>query len=864
MKFSDSLDREREPVFSGPGSGGIKMGRYKEMVLLAALISWAVWIFAHSDGNVNAWILTLRDLSKPPSGQEVVTNPILPFRLPLALLHHALILAAGVLIAFGFANAGATVLRLFILSEMRDQERVAIGVLLGFIVIGAGYFGLALTGLFYPALLFVGLGAALVIPGIRRRWRDPRPSIRMDAKMGWLVFASIPGLFAFIAAFLPDSHGDVFLNHLCVPEQLLRVHRFSSENISIVYQYPHTAEFIYALGVFTGEDAVVHLIQLAPFLAAVMLIAGWSARQVGGTAGWITVGLIASFGLVDQMMIVAKNDLAAAAYPVAGAVCITRGLFSPSRVWLVMGMLLLGCGAAVKVNNFAFLGLGVAGVVLTAVLRRRSRLHGFWLWAGGLALLPFLPWLVKTWLMTGDPVWPLLAKYLPGAFWDAESGELVSQFRHRWAVASGPLVLPVAFVRVLIAHQPAVACALPLIVAGLWGADREFRWMTGFLAVSFIVLWGAFPLDDMRFALPLFVLLSACTAAVAVRWGATLGSWTRRGALLTGMAAGWLPLGMLLTVSLESRLSLAYLSGAIGREEYLAVRLTTYWQARKALMATPDLGRLAGLQTSRSYLFPGRFLQEWMIYHSWSWTFSRDSATAEEVARKFRQLGCRHLIYDFMIDYAPDPVTDPFKWNDRMQVVWKDFVGRYLEVSSPPETVDDRNGGYCVYRVRRRPLARPPASLPYLPGIRSLYGTVTRNALTGDVKGWLVSALLLQRRFPDVDFVNDLVGKGYADAERWRESYEFYRPGVTHGTLGAENYWGLTKAAIMLGRWKEARHLIGMAKKYYPLTKAEARDPQGRSVDLEALIDTMIQAEKTGSPPPAKMQPGNRQVIGPS
>jgi len=844
------------------GAGGFPGKRLGKIAFLAVLVSWSAWCLAHSGGNVDAWRILARILIHPSAGPVVVTRPILPFRLPLALLHHALLLAAGLVIAGGLVGAGLPIRRFFLSLPLPAWERAALSLLLGFFLLGTWYYGLALTGIFYPGLLFASLAGTLVMPGIRELWRDLKPSIRIDGRLGWLVMASVPGLFAFLAMFLPDSNSDAFFYHLAVPQQLLRVHKFSWENVTVVYQYPLTTEYVYALAVSVGEDALAHLIQLVPFLAAVALAAGWSVRQSGPAAGWIAVGVVASFGQAGQMMVVAKNDLAAAAYPVAGAVCITRGLFTPSRAWLGTGMLMLGCGAAVKFNNFAFWGLGIAGVAAVAVLRRR-RLNGFWLRAGALTLLPFLPWLVKTWLMTGDPVWPLLAKYLPGVLWDRESGELMDQIRHRWVSGSGLLDLPAAFFRVLVSHQPAIACSLPLLVLGLWGACGEFGWMAGFLAAGFAVLWGAFPLADMRYAFPLFILLSAWAAVVAVRRGAAWWKWTRRGVLLAGTAAGWLPLGSLLTASLDPRLSVAHLAGAIDRDEYLSVRLTTYWQARKALGATRDLGRLAGLQATRFYLLPGRFMQEWMIYHSWSWTFSRDSATAEDVARKFRQLGCRHLVYDFMMEYTPDRDPDPFVWSDRMQLVWKDFVGRYLEVVAAPVTVDDKNGGYCVYRVRKLPLSHPPASLPYLPGIRSLYGDVTRHALAGDVKGWLDSALLLQRRFPDVDFVNDLVGKGYEDAGRWREAYVFYRPGVAHGTLGAVNYWGQTRTAIMLGKWKEARNLIGMAKEYYPLTKAEALDPRGRSVDLEVLIDSMIQAEKSGSPPPAKVQPGSRQVTSP-
>jgi len=828
----------------------------KKPVFLAVWAAWAVFCCTLIGGHLGSWHTVLSLMTRHASVQSFAIHPILPFGLPLAVAHHALLLAAGAVIALGFANAGLSASRLIILPGVTGSERAAIGVLLGFTMIGTWYYGLALAGLFYPVLLFASIGGTLALPGIRRLFRGLTPFARVDAKLGWLVFASAPGLVALLAALLPDTNGDAFLYHLAIPEQMLKAHRFSSENICLTHQYPLTAEYAYSLAVSLGRDALAHLIQLAPFIAAVTLAAAWSVRQSGKAAGWITAGAVASFGLAGQMMIVAKNDLAAAAYPIAGAVCVARGLFPPSRAWLGLGMLLLGSGAAVKFNDFVFLGLGGVGIAATAVMARRPLLLGFRYWACGLALLPFLPWLVKTWLMTGDPVWPLLSSRLPGALWDAESGDLMEQLRRRWTEGNGPLHFPVVFIRALAGHQPAIACALPLLAAGALRAGAEFNWMLGFLAAGFVALWIASPVPDMRYALPLFVLLSASLAAGVVRRGAAWGPWTRRGALLAGTAGGLLPLGSLLTGCLEPHVSLAYLAGAISREEYLSERLTTYWQARSALAAIPGLDRLAGMQWTRSYLLPGRFMNETGIDTPWSWKFSRDSTTAREVARKFRQLGCRYILYNFMADCAPDPVKDPFRWNNRMLATWKDFVGRHLELAAVTETVDLKNGGFCLYRVRRVPLRRPPAYLPYLPGIRSLYRNVTSHALSGDMTGWLASARLLRKRLPDVDFAGDLVAKGYEATGKWREALECYRPGAAHGTLGGDNYFGMARCAVMLERWEEARFCIGMVKKHYPLTRTEARDQQGRIVDLGSLIDSMIAAKKTGAPSPAYFDRG--------
>jgi len=332
-----------------------------------------------------------------------------------AIPRHAALLGLAAVLACGLLNAGAVGQRLLPLPVARVWERRAIQLLLGFALLGAWYFGLALAGLFTAPVVLVSFVGVLVLRGPLTWWRELRSwrPAWPAAKAGWVWLGCTPVLLVLVLMLVPDTEVDVYAYHLAAPEKFLRLHKFSAEGISMLFHTsPMTAELVYALAVVLRLDALPHFIQALPFLAALALLVGWCARTGGHAAGWLTLVGVATFALVEMQLVIAKNDLAAAAYPLAGAVCLARGLFGGSGGWVLISAVLFGCGAAVKLNGFALLGLAFVGLVGGRVGRghRGVRLPLVWL---GLAVVPILPWLLKSWAMCGDPVWPFLSTSPP-------------------------------------------------------------------------------------------------------------------------------------------------------------------------------------------------------------------------------------------------------------------------------------------------------------------------------------------------------------------------------------------------------------------------------------------------------------------
>jgi len=299
---------------------------------------------------------------------------------------------------------------------------------LGLGILGQALFALALFGLLRtPALAALTLGcAALVVPrlirDVRASWTPsiPSPQGRLrGAAAGLLAYAAFQ---AVIRAAAPPTDWDARAYHLPLAELTLRAGALVQPAWMIHSRWPHLTEALYTLPLTAagnGAAALVHAGAAGLLLAGVFLA---GRRAAGPAAGWTAALLLAGQPVLLREAGQARADLACALFAFAAAVALARAHGKGSeRLLLTAGLLAGFCGAA-KLTGLAT----IAGGVLFLVMRDR-RARPALVFLGG-ALLVVGPWLARTWLQTGDPVWPfagadasaaaLAARYLRSNRWD--------------------------------------------------------------------------------------------------------------------------------------------------------------------------------------------------------------------------------------------------------------------------------------------------------------------------------------------------------------------------------------------------------------------------------------------------------------
>lgn len=742
----------------------------------------------------------------------------------LAPARHLALLALAALFAGSFAGLGGPA-RVLLAGRLKlSRDRRALDLLAGFALLGAAHLGLALTGLFVPWLTWVLPAAGLALPGARRLAGAVVRGVRgvsWPARRGPLALAALPVLPALLVMLVPDGHVDTWSYHFLIPDQMFRARKYVMDGAPVAFGFPLTAELVYAPAIAAGLDALPHWLQLAPYLAAALQLAWWAEGIGGPGAGWLAGAACFTFGHVQQMMGAGKNDLAAAAYAMAGALALARALHR-ERGWLAPAALLFGCGAAVKSSGQALAGLAFAALALSA--RRGTLIR----WTA-LAAIPALPWLVRSWLWWGDPLWPVLSGLLPGALWGPEDAVSVWIVRGRRSVAEALAGAGPDLVGTLVAHQPALALGVPLVVAGVAMLRGAERWLLGFAMGAMILLAALMPAQWIRLAIPAFGLLAASAAIGAVRRSAGWPAWSR-GALLWGAGlACWAPTGEYLANWTAPALTLPALAGALTGREYFARRMTTLDDVRAGLARHPPGGRVIGLGEIRFYRLPARFHSVRNYGSTWAWEWSRDCATAERIRVRCRQSGVRTVLYNFVTEGFPHHAAEPYDWTDRQIAVWRTFVERWLELGPPPARLDHANGGFVLYRVRDVPAAASPPWLPYLPGLESLYYTMLAPH---DDRVRFERALKVVRRVPDVDWVRTRVSIGPYNARDYETAWLWLETGLRHGTVDDGLWWNGGITALRTRRLAEAERAFRRVVELQP----ELRDAAQRMADRIRLV----------------------------
>jgi hypothetical protein len=344
---------------------------------------------------------------------EPVALAVLPLILgavyaPLATLVTLWIVAA-------MAASGKTVLRWSGL----DAEP-GLSILTGFGLLSCLLFVLGVTGQFrWP--WFLALLAALSVMGwrgaldtlsdLRRYFAAWSGNEEMKTiQVGVAVFAAfILEVMACMSWLTPLWSGDPLRFHLALVRSFLWSHSLSTPSAIYYGFFPQGFEVIATLGYALGGQYAAQAVNLLFF--ALVLMLGYSlARACGIDRSWAVAGVVvgASVPFLHWSGVTFKNDLALAAYELGALLCYFRWREHSKFQWIVLGTFFTAMSFGVKYVA-VFGALPIFCLYGYAVWQTKRRV----LAAAALCavMLCFgLFWPARTYLSTGNPVYPMRAK----------------------------------------------------------------------------------------------------------------------------------------------------------------------------------------------------------------------------------------------------------------------------------------------------------------------------------------------------------------------------------------------------------------------------------------------------------------------
>ncbi len=402
-----------------------------------------------------------------------------------------------------------------------------------------GMVGLLYTWLFAVLLLPCALGGMWLLArsGIVRAARDwlAWKHVGWFRVMAYLLLALSFGSVLWIwltHALMPPHEWDEVAYHLTLAKLYVDAHRIIYVPFIVHSNWPMNSEMLFSIALLFGSDLAPHLLILSTALLAAwgLLIVG--RRWFDDRVGIVAAALFLAVPLVKRLAGTGLIDVAMGMYVLAALVVFEHWRTSQRRTWLVLCGVLCGFAAGSKIMGGAFpllFGLLVLAVVLRQRPHNFKAALGYGTLFGATGLLVVGPWYLRSWLFTGNPIYPFAFSIFGGRNWDALGDEYhTNSLFQIWAlqIPHTPLGLLQSFWYMITQPEKlgdyrggiGVIGPVGAVCAALlaWRGPRMLHWAL-LVSGGFYLLWFAFVSPQLRFLLPIVPLL-VLAAAYAFVW----------------------------------------------------------------------------------------------------------------------------------------------------------------------------------------------------------------------------------------------------------------------------------------------------------------------------------------------------------
>jgi hypothetical protein len=478
-----------------------------------------------------------------------------------------------------------------------------------------------------------------------------------------LLFFLAALVFTLIGALAPatDSDYDSLVYHLTIPKVYLRhgaIHHIPWLTHS---NFPFGIEMLYMLGLLLRDQSLAKLFHFGCGWLAVLAVFSFARRWWGALAGRLGAAIFVAIPIVIWQATTAYNELALALYAFLTVYALALWFRARARDegdgWLWVAAITCGLALGVKMlagSLLIFALLALAWNLRAASGRRRAacQMLVFAVIAGVVAA----PWYLKSYLWTGNPVYPFMYEIFGGSHWTAERAQEYTEAQKAFGIGAGPLAflaLPWnltmkprwffdqpqvlrAFTVYVVVFGPLMLAFLPTLLASrrLGTPGRLPLWF----ALTYAAIWFALS-QNGRYLVPVLPGLCACAGLAAARLFGRRGltSSAAAVALLLGLPSGLLP-GLLLAAP-AARVAI----GLQTKADYLATNSRVYPVFEAVNRATPPDARILVIGHEPRCFYLDR---DYLIGNHAEVFSPQDLSTAGALLERIGEMGVTHLVLD--------------------------------------------------------------------------------------------------------------------------------------------------------------------------------------------------------------------------
>lgn len=446
-------------------------------------------------------------------------NPLLA--LPISILL--------ILVATGF---GRRLLSLLKVKAASALEECVFGAGLGLGVLAYLILGIGLVHALYPwILLLLVFSMALVsmrqiadtILDLRRGIRQLKTRPRLSSITIGLSIGAL-GVVVLIRSLAPPSglDWDALAYHLAVPKMYLAHHRIFYVPFMSHSNFPFLIEMLYTLGLAFGSIGAAKLFHFAAYALSAVAVYSMCGRHLNRTIGAVAALIFVSVPVVMWEAGNAYSDIATALYLTLAVYAVLNWEQTRAGDWLAVAGIMCGFALGTKVLALA----PIAALCLWVLVASRGLKAS--LVIGGLALIIGSPWYIKSWVYTGNPVYPFLYNIFGGRYWSQSAAEAYRNAQLAFGMGRGlrellmlPWNLTVNGAYFFDEPNPAAPKLFSLIGPAFLGliplhllAGRGSRIIAklGFVCAVYVLTWF-FLMQQARYLIGILPLLSIIVAS---------------------------------------------------------------------------------------------------------------------------------------------------------------------------------------------------------------------------------------------------------------------------------------------------------------------------------------------------------------
>jgi hypothetical protein len=610
----------------------------------------------------------------------------------------------------------------------------------------------AITAIFLPGVALAAFYAQRLPAPNRPAMLDTPGS---PAAVWWWGLAVLM-LVGMVGAVAPEVRHDALAMHLPIAREFATHRAIVEMRQQIQSYFPLNAHILYAAGmVFVPGEAVPKLTHCAAGVHASLLAYGLGARLSTPWVGLASAAIFASTPLVYWTGGTAYTDLWSVLFATAALAGLACFASRPSRRRALATGVLTGTALGFKLISLVVaLPVAVAvpliGGLSSPRLKARLGLLGAFSF-GAVAAGSF--WYGRAWVLTGNPVFPMLNAVFKSPYWPAEN----TRFNvHLFGMGTSVWDL-VRLLWNLSLHPNRFVedgsiglIYLVLLPFALWAIVRRLvaPWAWGILLAGGL-LWF-FNAQYLRYLLPLLPL-AAIIGSTGLLGKATPGSTAFRAGLV--LAAAVMVTAATWVTSGPPDFPIAVARGSIARADYAAAHVAGFRVAEYARRSLPQSARIFGAGEDMAFYYERFFVPiSWLgrLFDPVLPDAVLGARTGSEVQTILRQAGFSHLVLN-----RDHPVIAQWRHPDgwlAREALWEDgprlehaHGEYYLFQLSAPRGTEVRRGKELL---RNPEMAPGPAGAP---AGWDRHGTVRLAQAAGGPEGtgmrvWLGSGAYLAQR----------------------------------------------------------------------------------------------------------------------